>query len=52
MAALPRYKRRDFTSVFINIKEFIKPIQNAHPPQADSAFESICALMHTLTCLD
>jgi hypothetical protein len=30
MAALPRQNRRDFTSVLMNIKVFIKPIQNAH----------------------
>jgi len=30
MAALPRQYRRDFTSVCMNIKVFIKPIQNAH----------------------
>jgi hypothetical protein len=30
MAALPRQNRRDFTSVLMKIKMFIKPIQNAH----------------------
>jgi hypothetical protein len=30
MAALPRRCRRDLTSNFMNIKGFVKPIQNAH----------------------
>jgi hypothetical protein len=30
MAVLPRQYRRDFTSVYINIKEFIESAQNAH----------------------
>jgi hypothetical protein len=32
--------KRDFTSIFMNIKEFIGSAQNAHPPEyvADSAF--------------
>ena len=30
MAALPRRNKRDFTSVFMNIKAFIEPAQNAH----------------------
>jgi hypothetical protein len=29
MAVLPHQYRRDFTSIFMNIKAFIKPIQNA-----------------------
>ena len=29
MAALPRQFRRDLTSLFMNTKEFVKPIQNA-----------------------
>jgi hypothetical protein len=35
MAALPRRYRRDFTSVLMNIKEFNKPIQNAHVSPAE-----------------
>ena len=30
MAALPRHNKRDFTSVFMNIKAFIGSAQNAH----------------------
>ncbi len=30
MAALPRQNKRDFTSIFTNIKEFIESAQNAH----------------------
>jgi hypothetical protein len=30
MVALPRQSERDFTSVFMNIKEFIGSAQNAH----------------------
>jgi hypothetical protein len=37
MAALPRQCERDFTSVCMNIKVFIRPPINAHPPQADCA---------------
>jgi hypothetical protein len=51
MAALPRQFRRDLTSLFMNTKEFVKPIQNAHILTCMlgyTTFESVCALMHTL----
>ena len=51
-AELPRHNKRDFTSVFMNIKEFIESAQNAHPPQADSASDPLRALMHSLIYYD
>ena len=51
MAVLPRQNKRDFTSVFMNIKEFIESAQNAHILPCmlgNTPFEPPRALMHTL----
>jgi hypothetical protein len=51
MAVLPRRNKRDFTSVFMNIKEFIGSAQNAHIRSCmlgTTTFEPNRALMHTL----
>jgi hypothetical protein len=44
MAALPRQSERDFTSVCMNIKVFIRPPINAHIPMYAARYRSACAL--------
>jgi hypothetical protein len=47
MAALPRQNERDLAALFMNIKERVIPIQNAHILTCmlgTTPFESICAL--------
>ena len=42
MAALPRQNEQDLASLFMKIKERVKPIQNAHiliPPTAGLRFQ-------------